>query len=101
MPPDTFFPMVDRFIKAYQKAEQDLEDWKIASVSHSFDTIVSIQWHKTVDTGLGKVKNEVLYCTAENSLRNWEKQYSKSLKWQVFIAPIKCEEMYTHQWVSF
>ena len=33
MPPETFFPMVDRFIKAYQKAEQDLEDWKLANVS--------------------------------------------------------------------
>ncbi|CAK8671798.1 unnamed protein product [Clavelina lepadiformis] len=30
MPPETFFPMVDRFIKAYQKAEKDLDDWRIA-----------------------------------------------------------------------
>uniref|UniRef100_F7AXL0 Formin-like protein n=1 Tax=Ciona intestinalis TaxID=7719 RepID=F7AXL0_CIOIN len=29
MPPENFFPMVDRFIKAYQKAEKDIEQWKI------------------------------------------------------------------------
>lgn len=28
MPPETFFPMVDRFLKSYQKAEQDLINWK-------------------------------------------------------------------------
>ena len=28
MPPETFFPMVDRFIQAYKKVEQDLENWK-------------------------------------------------------------------------
>jgi len=33
MPPETFFPMVDRFIKAYEKAETDLNEWKIADVS--------------------------------------------------------------------
>nr|CAB3246530.1 formin-like protein 2 [Phallusia mammillata] len=30
MPPETFFPMVDRFIKAFKKAEKDIEDWKLA-----------------------------------------------------------------------
>ena len=33
MPPETFFPMVDRFIKAFQKAEKDLSEWQIADVS--------------------------------------------------------------------
>ena len=33
MSPETFFPMVDRFMKAYLKAEEDLENWKIADVS--------------------------------------------------------------------
>ena len=33
MPPETFFPMVDRFIRSYQKAERDLAEWKIADVS--------------------------------------------------------------------
>ena len=29
MPPETFFPMFDRFIKAYGKAETDLEKWNL------------------------------------------------------------------------
>ena len=29
MPPDTFFPMFDRFIKAYDKAENDLKKWEL------------------------------------------------------------------------
>ena len=29
MPPDTFFPMFDRFIKAYDKAETDLKKWEM------------------------------------------------------------------------
>lgn len=29
MPPETFFPMFDRFIKAYAKAENDLEKWNL------------------------------------------------------------------------
>ena len=29
MPPDTFFPMFDRFIKAYDKAENDLKKWEM------------------------------------------------------------------------
>nr|XP_039251877.1 formin-like protein 2 isoform X1 [Styela clava] len=28
MPPETFFPMVDRFLKSYAKAEQDILNWK-------------------------------------------------------------------------
>jgi hypothetical protein len=29
MPPDTFFPLFDRFIKAYDKAENDLKKWEL------------------------------------------------------------------------
>merc|ERR1719376_668183 len=30
MPPETFFPMIDRFINAYKRAEREVEDRKIA-----------------------------------------------------------------------
>ena len=33
MPPETFFPMIDRFINAYKRAEREVEDRKIAEVS--------------------------------------------------------------------
>ena len=29
MPPETFFPIVDKFIKAYVKAEEDIEKWRL------------------------------------------------------------------------
>ena len=29
MPPETFFPLFDKFIKNYKKAEEDIDTWKI------------------------------------------------------------------------
>merc|ERR1712150_89156 len=29
MPPETFFPIVDKFIKSYVKAEEDIEKWRL------------------------------------------------------------------------